>query len=299
MLSFLFFIVARSTGSTLKRTPLGSSELPTTDPRATKAPSLTVDLSSFVYSRSLSNTWFRSSVTEEPAATKIRCKAQALPCRRSPIFSPEAVNSESCNTSAVVSFPSKAHAFPITFAAASRTPSSSWRMRSLLASSAVGILSLSLAFLPPLAITTASASKVAVCTAATLLPSFPRDPATSSFIKGSTRVLRGISKPNAPIASSRTCRDESANALTKVVWNCGTNARSAGPPLFRTIPSVFKIAIFTSDGLRSPTIRSSGPTIFTTSLPAKYLLDVRAINSPRPDAETSRMLGLPYKIPSE
>mmetsp|Transcript_11762 Transcript_11762/g.16635 ORF Transcript_11762/g.16635 Transcript_11762/m.16635 type:complete len:209 (-) Transcript_11762:2793-3419(-) len=206
-------------------------------------------------------------------------------------------------TSFAVSLPKISQAAPITLPAASRTPSSSWHINSLLASRADGMLSGSLAFFPPFLRTVARASRVAAWTAATpavsaeLPPLFPRDAATSSLISGSTRVDSGMSNARAPIASRRTCREGSERALTNVVWNCGTNARSAGPPFTRTRPKVRKIAILTADGLRSPTIRNSGPVIFIMRGPARYLLAVRSMSSPKPAADASRIVALPYRIP--
>ena len=84
---------------------------------------------------------------------------------------------------------------------------------------------------------------------------------------------------------------------THVVWNCGTNARSAGPPFVRTKPSVFKIDVLTFDGFRSPTIRRSGPVIFTIMGPARYFADVMLMASPSAVAETSRIVGFPYRMP--
>ena len=88
------------------------------------------------------------------------------------------------------------------------------------------------------------------------------------------RVAKGINKDKDAIASTRTCLDGSDNAFTNVVWNCGTKARNAGPPLIRTRPNVCKIATFTFDGFRSPTIRNNGPVIFTINGPAKYFAEV-------------------------
>ncbi len=95
------------------------------------------------------------------------------------------------------------------------------------------------------------------------------------------------------MASIRTEREGSDNALTNVVWNCGTKARNAGPPLVNMSPNVWTIAIFTGEGLRSPTIRSNGPVNLTRNGPARYVLAVIEISSPRPAAAVSRTVGSP------
>mmetsp|Transcript_25258 Transcript_25258/g.35423 ORF Transcript_25258/g.35423 Transcript_25258/m.35423 type:complete len:280 (+) Transcript_25258:411-1250(+) len=277
-----------------------SGLLPTTAPIATHAASLTALLSSFIY-LVISLVVLVTTVSSISAATDeaiIRRQAQAFPCRTS-LESSEFARISLSSVSFVTPSPKTSQAAPITFAAASRTPSSSCRSTSLLASKADGMLSGSFAFFPPFLSTVAKASRVAAWTTATPavsaeLPAlFPRDAATSSLMSGSTRVDRGINNARAPIASTRTCREGSERALTNVVWNCGTNARSAGPPFTKTRPRVRKIAIFTADGLRSPTIRNKGPVILTMRGPARYLLAVKSMSSPKPAADASRIVALP------
>ena len=119
---------------------------------------------------------------------------------------------------------------------------------------------------------------------------------TSSLIRGSTCVERGISKPNAFMASNLTSLDWSDSALTNVVWNWGTKAFRRGPPFKRIKPKVSMIATLTEDGLRSPTILSKGPVILIAKGP-KNSLDVSLISSPRLAAAFSLADESPYKIP--
>jgi len=124
----------------------------------------------------------------------------------------------------------------------------------------------------------------------------PLAPDTSSLISGSTRVERGISKPNAFMASILTSLEGSDSALIKVVWNCGTKAFKIGPPFERIKPKVSMIATFTVDGLRSPTILRRGPVIFIAN-GLKNSLEVSLTISPRPAAAFSLTDESPYNIP--
>mmetsp|Transcript_13856 Transcript_13856/g.20286 ORF Transcript_13856/g.20286 Transcript_13856/m.20286 type:complete len:248 (-) Transcript_13856:326-1069(-) len=226
----------------------------------------------------------------------------AFPCFTSGVE--EAELSSSVVTSLITDESDNSYAAPITFDAPARTPSSSWNNISFPASSAEGTLIGNFAFFPPYLITMASASRVAVCT--TTKPAsessedtapLPNDVETNSLIRGSSLVDRGMRSLNALMASKRTCLEGSESALRKVVWNCGTNARSAGPPFDKMSPKVLMMAIFTAAGFLSPTIRSSGPVTLIMNGPARNLVDVMDINSPRPAAAASRVSWSPYRIP--
>mmetsp|Transcript_15450 Transcript_15450/g.38442 ORF Transcript_15450/g.38442 Transcript_15450/m.38442 type:complete len:255 (-) Transcript_15450:5128-5892(-) len=213
--AFESFATANRSGATIRRLEGASSERPTAAPTAVKPASITISLSSFIYPtacflRLLDNDPSRSF---ETLAVKTRRIAHALPCRISPgsSLSPR-IDPEI--SSSVFSGPATSQAAPIAFAAASRIVSSEWPIKVAVASKADDIVSGSLAFLPPSSSTTAKASSVAVWTTTTApefsptdeVPAvlFPSDPETSSLIKGSTRVDRGINRPSAPIASNLT-----------------------------------------------------------------------------------------------
>mmetsp|Transcript_6466 Transcript_6466/g.18503 ORF Transcript_6466/g.18503 Transcript_6466/m.18503 type:complete len:219 (+) Transcript_6466:410-1066(+) len=211
--------------STLRRLASGSSDLPTMAPTATIPDSFTASFSSFMYfiATSSDSDFSGASTFLATSVEKIRRRAQAFPSRTSL----ESSSSSSSRTisriaSSVFSVPKILHAAPVTLAAASRTDSSEWRIKDVLASKADGILSGSFDFLPPFDSTTARASNVAVWTATTPTPSspplsLPKDPATSSLMSGSTRVDNGMRSPRAPIASIRTWREGSDRAFTNVV----------------------------------------------------------------------------------
>mmetsp|Transcript_24871 Transcript_24871/g.52952 ORF Transcript_24871/g.52952 Transcript_24871/m.52952 type:complete len:263 (+) Transcript_24871:290-1078(+) len=212
--------------STLRRLASGSSLRPTTAPTAAIPDSLTASFSSFMYPKATPSISEASEGSRSLATPpeKMRRIAQAFPWRMSPESSSTLLwRISSRIVSSVFSAPRMLQAAPVTFAAASLTESSEWRISLVLASRAEGMLSGSLDFLPPFCNTTARASSVAVWMATMPIPSsptallFPRDPATSSLIRGSTRVDNGMSSPSAVMASNRTWRDGSASAFTKVV----------------------------------------------------------------------------------